>query len=102
TMEPYREEADLVPTLPPLVLDHLDIFVCPACRGSLRVGEGPRRVACATCARSFGCDQGIPLFFWPTEWTGKSDVTEIVKTFYEATPFPNYDDMDSTESLRAK
>jgi SAM-dependent methyltransferase len=30
------------------------------------------------------------------------DVTEIVKAFYEHTPFPNYDDLDSRESLVKK
>ena len=99
---PDRVHDDLPPALPKLVLDQLDIFMCPACGGSLRVGDRPRGIECATCARSFGCDQGIPLFFWPTEWTAKNDVTAIVKAFYEATPFPNYDDMESTESLRAK
>jgi len=30
------------------------------------------------------------------------DVTEIVKAFYEKTPFPNYDDLDSSASLKEK
>jgi len=30
------------------------------------------------------------------------DVTEMVKAFYEETPFPNYDDLDTRESLVAK
>ena len=40
------------------------------------------------------------MLFWPTEWTSKVDVTELVRSFYEQTPFPNYDDLDSPESLR--
>jgi len=59
-------------------------------------------VECIGCARTFPVDQGIPLLFWPTEWTSKTDVTEMVKSFYEQTPFPNYDDLDSPESLRLK
>jgi SAM-dependent methyltransferase len=50
----------------------------------------------------FDSDNGIPLLFWPTEWTAKTDVTELVRSFYEETPFPNYDDLDSPESLRLK
>jgi hypothetical protein len=30
------------------------------------------------------------------------DVTEMVKAFYEETPFPNYDDIDSRETLVMK
>ena len=46
---------------------------------------------------------GIPCLFAPNEWPNdRSDVTDIVKAFYEETPFPNYDDLDSRESLLAK
>jgi SAM-dependent methyltransferase len=46
---------------------------------------------------------GIPLLFWPNQWEGSArDVTEVVKSFYEATPFPNYDDFDSVGTLIAK
>jgi SAM-dependent methyltransferase len=39
----------------------------------------------------------------PNAWgDGKLDVTDIVKDFYEETPFPNYDDVDSRETLRQK
>jgi SAM-dependent methyltransferase len=93
---------DLTPVVPKLVLDHLDILMCPVCSGSLRVGDDLDRTECTACGRSFGCDRGIPLLFWPTEWTAKTDVTDIVRAFYEETPFPNYDDMDSPESLRTK
>jgi SAM-dependent methyltransferase len=34
--------------------------------------------------------------------TDSADVTEIVKAFYEDTPFPNYDDHDSVRSLIEK
>ena len=39
--------------------------------------------------------------FWPHERVD-GDVTDIVKQFYEAHPFPNYDDHDSLESLLKK
>lgn len=46
---------------------------------------------------------GIPCLFVPNDWEpGRGDVTDIVKTFYEKTPFPNYDGLDSRDSLRRK
>jgi SAM-dependent methyltransferase len=48
---------------------------------------------------------GIPNLYVPTESpAGKDvkDVTDIVKAFYEDTPFPNYDGFDSRESLATK
>lgn len=46
---------------------------------------------------------GIPCLFAPNDWPeGKSDVTDMVKSFYEDTPFPNYDDLDNRESFAAK
>jgi SAM-dependent methyltransferase len=45
------------------------------------------------------------LVFWPNEWQKEhsaEDVTDMVKAFYEQTPFPNYDDLDSGEGLREK
>jgi len=35
-------------------------------------------------------------------WRAGGDVTEAVKSFYEETPFPNYDDHDSVRSLIEK
>ena len=40
--------------------------------------------------------------FWPNNWDAKTDVTDVVKSFYEENPFPNYEDMDSDWSLREK
>ena len=46
---------------------------------------------------------GIPCLFAPNVWPeGKTDVTDIVKAFYEDTPFPNYDDLDTRDSLAVK
>src|SRR4029077_6580167 len=48
-------------------------------------------------------EEGIPLLFCPNEgWTDRKDVTDAVKAFYEQYPFPNYDDVDSRESLAEK
>jgi carbamoyltransferase len=46
---------------------------------------------------------GIPRLFVPTEGLVQGqDVTEIVKQFYEQTPFPNYDDLDNHRALLEK
>jgi predicted NodU family carbamoyl transferase/2-polyprenyl-3-methyl-5-hydroxy-6-metoxy-1,4-benzoquinol methylase len=56
----------------------------------------------ATGAR-YPVEEGIPRLFVPTEGAASGqDVTEIVKQFYEATPFPNYDDLDNQRALLEK
>jgi SAM-dependent methyltransferase len=48
-------------------------------------------------------DRGIPCLFVPNDWdAAKGDVTDIVKAFYEKTPFPNYEGLDTRDSLRRK
>ena len=39
--------------------------------------------------------------FWPNDdWdTSREDVTASIQAFYEKTPFPDYDEFDSVESL---
>ena len=93
---------DSTTIVPWLVGHHLEMFMCPACTGSLNISQDGNTVECAACRRSFACDHGIPLLFWPSEWASDNDVTDMVKAFYEETPFPHYDDLDSSESLRVK
>jgi len=46
---------------------------------------------------------GIPQLFWQNDWPAdKPDVTTTMQAFYEKTPFPNYDEFDSSEALRLK
>jgi SAM-dependent methyltransferase len=48
--------------------------------------------------------EGIPLL-WAARSApdaGTTDVTELVKAFYEQTPFPNYNGLDTRDSLRQK
>ena len=83
------------------IRDDLAILCCPRCSGAL-AGES-ENVRCKSCGQAFGFDDDIALLFWPNEWdAGKRDVTEIVRAFYEETPFPNYDELDSAESLAVK
>lgn len=53
--------------------------------------------------RLYPVDDGIPKLFAPVDAAiSDHDVTETVKAFYEETPFPNYDDIESRESLIGK
>lgn len=79
---------------------HLEVFACPACGGSF--AWSPSSAVCEACGRSFAIEEGIPRFFHPHDAGDKRDVTDIVKSFYETNPFPNYDDLDSRESLANK
>jgi carbamoyltransferase len=64
----------------------------------------------ACCARNlhtgktYPVEAGIPRLFVPTdlqELAGR-DVTDLVKQFYEKTPFPNYEDIDTPRALLEK
>jgi ubiquinone/menaquinone biosynthesis C-methylase UbiE len=80
---------------------HLDIFCCPSCRGDLEIRE--TQIRCFSCNKPYGVEGGIPLLFWPNEWdNSKKDVTEIVRTFYESSPFPNYEEFENIGDLISK
>ncbi|MFB0564168.1 MAG: class I SAM-dependent methyltransferase [Candidatus Aminicenantaceae bacterium] len=62
-----------------------------------------RKIGCSKCKHTFRCEKNIPLLFWPDEWeSNKKDVTDVVKSFYEKNPFPNYEDLDSSQGLKEK
>ena len=75
----------------------LELLRCPRCSGKLSL-----RLECAGCSAKFESSGGIPLLFSPSDASDPRDVTDIVKSFYEETPFPNYDDIDSVGSLIQK
>jgi carbamoyltransferase len=57
----------------------------------------------AVTGRRYPILDGIPRLFALTEnGNDRRDVTEIVKQFYEETPFPNYDDLDNPRALLEK
>jgi SAM-dependent methyltransferase len=65
--------------------------------------DGPQGgLRCHGCGHLYAIADGIPRLFWPTESPGARDLNDIVMAFYDETPFPNYDDLDSPERLRAK
>jgi carbamoyltransferase len=78
-----------------------DVWCSPNAQSDLRVEQ--EHLVCTKSGQTFPINDGIPQLFWPHDSiASSSDVTEIVKAFYEETPFPNYDDHDSVRSLIEK
>lgn len=94
--------SDLRGVVPSLMIQNMDVFVCPSCNGVLNISRDRHTIKCSKCSQTFTCENGIPLLFWPNEWDHKTDVTEVVKAFYEENPFPGYEDIDSDQGLRQK
>ena len=80
------------------IAQNIDMFCCPKCGGELTFNN--ESFNCSNCYQPYQVLDGIPSLFWPSEWdSSKEDVTDKVKSFYEKTPFPNYDEFDNAESL---
>jgi SAM-dependent methyltransferase len=77
-----------------------EIVRCPRCGG--RLADAGEAMPCRGCGHVYPVASGLPLLFVPNEPTVALDFTDTVKAFYEETPFPSYDDLDTRESLRAK
>lgn len=73
---------------------------CPACAIPLRPRDSG--LECETGAHQFEVKNGIPQLYWPTGEATADSLTQTVKSFYEETPFPNYDDLDSAGTLIQK
>ena len=69
-----------------------DLLACPLCEGELRCDW-----SCARCGRRYDAADGIPNLRLP----GDTRV-EIVRRFYERTPFPGYPPRDTLAWLRAR
>jgi len=83
------------------MITHKEIFACPSCGGDLKIYDSG--IDCINCSVHYGVDGGIPLLFCPNEWGGsKKDVTGDMKSFYEKTPFPNYEDFENVSDLVEK
>jgi SAM-dependent methyltransferase len=80
-----------------------DLLRCPVDNVPLHWDPLAERLEGKDGCHSFPIQFGIPCLFAPNQWpTGRSDVTDIVQKFYEQTPFPNYDGLDTRDSLRQK
>lgn len=73
---------------------HLSMLACPACQADLGLEDAGLR--CTSCGAFYGVTGNIPMLFCPNDWEdSRKDVTMTVKSFYEETPFPNYDEFDN-------
>jgi SAM-dependent methyltransferase len=81
---------------------YIDALHCPFCLGELEFFQDHFR--CSICSQNYEIIDNIPRFFILNEPAGvqQKDVTEIIKSFYEKNPFPNYDDFDDAASLMNK
>jgi 2-polyprenyl-3-methyl-5-hydroxy-6-metoxy-1,4-benzoquinol methylase len=78
-----------------------NIIASPCCKATLNKKDDT--LVCSQCSHEFPITENIPQLFWPhDEISSDTDVTEVVKSFYEETPFPNYDEHDSIRSLIEK
>jgi SAM-dependent methyltransferase len=81
----------------------LPLLRCPVDGTKLIWNQTENHLSCAHALHAFALETDIPCLFAPNEWpAGKRDVTDLVKEFYEKTPFPNYDKLDTRDSLRQK
>lgn len=86
-----------------LFLENKDIFLCPKCEGNIIISESGESFKCVSCNKNYDFSQGIMQSFCPHEpMKDPADVTETVRAFYEENPFPNYQNLDSKESLMKK
>ena len=90
-----------------VVVDHTsdevftDKLTSPCCRTAL--SHHRDTLVCDQCGHAFPVTDHIPQLFWPHEHLDNgANVTELVKAFYEETPFPNYDDQDTVSALIEK
>jgi SAM-dependent methyltransferase len=84
---------------PSWLAKYRDIVICPVCGKEFSFGH--QDIQCLACGRVFSVDNEIPLLFASDEGQTQR-VTDVVKVFYEENPFPNYDDLDSKQSLLEK
>ncbi|HXU14754.1 MAG TPA: methyltransferase domain-containing protein [Terriglobales bacterium] len=70
----------------------LELLACPSCAGQLRPDW-----SCRDCSTRYGAPDGVPNLRLPGDAR-----TEVVRRFYERTPFPNYPPSISLSWLRAR
>ena len=80
------------------LLQHTAILSCPRCGGRLEFSRDT--LGCKWCSSEYGSDCGIPQLFFPHDVLfGPRDVTQKVKDFYDAYPYPKYGDEESRDTL---
>ena len=89
--------------VPAMLARFSHVLADPATGGPLTVGD--EHLATQADSHRFLVTDGIPELYAdidPATGAAVNAVSERVKRFYEETPFPNYDDVDSRWSLQAK
>lgn len=100
-MDTQTSKAPAVESTPASSSKSFALVCCPVCSGDFDTSE--KGVRCSECGHQFEFENGIALLFWPTNDKALAgDVTSAVKAFYEKNPFPNYDDVESSFTLRTK
>ncbi len=95
------EVAAPAPPLPAPFRDCASLLICPVTGDPLIASGGALVNSSGT--RRYPVNDGIAELFVPTDPVASPrDVTEMVKAFYEETPFPNYAEDESRASLTAK
>lgn len=86
--------------LPAPLRERAEILACPISGERLTVAGAALSTA---AGRVYPIEEGIARLFVPVAADmAAGDVTELVKAFYEETPFPNYADDETPQSLAAK
>ncbi len=74
----------------------LPLLRCPACTGEPT--ERGDALVCGACEARFPIRGGLARLFAPHG----APLTERIRSFYEGTPFPGYEGLDSAASLRVR
>lgn len=101
----YAQTTETIDTALAHLRTHIGIFRCPHCRAAFTIDTGVATggtvVRCSGCHAKYPVNNGVPsLFVAPPVRAG--DVTDRMRTFYEETPFPNYEDLETTHDLIQK
>jgi SAM-dependent methyltransferase len=70
---------------------------CPACGGAFAF-DGVEAATCVGCGAKRVREEGLWKMFQP-DAPHDGDITQLVKSFYEAHPFPGYDESDTAQTM---
>ena len=74
-----------------------ELLRCPACGGAFEF-SGVEAAACKGCGAQRMREEGLWKMFQP-DAPYDGDITQMVKSFYEAHPFPGYDESDTAQTM---
>ena len=74
-----------------------ELLRCPACGGAFAF-DGVEAATCVGCGAKRVREEGLWKMFQP-DAPHDGDITQLVKSFYEAHPFPGYDESDTAQTM---